>query len=177
MEVSKPNLEATSAVCLFVNGLIFVFYAISIPALIHGVHWLITLAAALFIVALPAIYQYLGRIHKGAANAAKAAIGLFGMGMVLIVASDVMFVSSSLPRLTHDLVYVFGNALFVISLFAIGALAWKRGFPKWLGVLSIVTGIIGVLTYVPGAFVVIVPSLLLLGAWSFTMAFALRTSK
>jgi len=174
MDVSKSNFQATSAVCLFVNGLIFVFYAISIPALIHGVHWLITLAAVLFIVALPAIYHYLGRINKGAA---KAATGLFGLGMVLIVVSDVMFVSSSLPRLTHDLVYVFGNALFVISLFAIGALAWKKGFPKWLGALSVVTGIIGVLTYVPGAFLVLVPSLLLLGAWSFTMGFALRASK
>jgi len=174
MHVSKSNLEATSALCLFVNGLIFVFYAISIPALIHGIHWLITLAAVLFIAALPAIYHYLGRIHKGAA---KAATGLFGIGMVLIVASDLMFASSSLPRLTHDLVYVFGNALFVISLFAIGALAWKGGLPKWVGVLSIVTGIIGLLTYVPGAFLVLVPSLLLLGAWSITMGYALRRPK
>ena len=174
MDLSKSNLTQIGAACLILNGLIFIFYAISVPALIHGVHWLITLAALLFIVALPAIYHYLGTVRKGAA---KAVAGLFGLGMILIIISDLMFVSQSLPRLSHDLIYVVGNALFVISLLAIGALGWKGGFPKWLSILSIVTGIIGILTYVPGASLLLVPTLLLVGVWSLAMGFTLRRTK
>jgi len=167
----KSNLNVAGACCLFVNGLIFVFYAVSVPGFIKGVHWLITLAAVLFIVALPAIYRSLGRVHKSAVRLITAA---FGVGMVLIVVSDVLLVSSLLSKLTHDLFYAFGNALFVISLFAIGVLSWKE---KWLGILSLVTGIVGVLTYIPGALLLFVPSLLLLGLWSFAMGFVLRRPK
>lgn len=156
------------------NGLIFVFYAISVPAFIRGVHLLITVAAVLFIVALPAIYHYLGRVHIGAA---KVVTELFGVGMILIILSDGLFASSSLPRLTHDLIYAFGNALFVICLFATGALAWKGGFPKWLGILSVVAGIIGALTYLRGAFLLLVPSLLLVGLWSLAMGFSMHRAK
>jgi hypothetical protein len=177
MELSKSNLSGIGAVCLFVNGLIFIFYAIAVPAFIqHGVHGLITLAAVLFIVALPAIYHYLGRVHKGAA---KAVTALFGLGMLLIVISDVLFMSSAFPRLTHDSIYAFGDALFVICLFAIGLLAWKGGFPKWLAILSILAGIIGVITYAPGAYLLLgnLPSLLLVGVWSLAMGFILRRTK
>jgi hypothetical protein len=97
--------------------------------------------------------------------------------MILIIISDILFMSSPLPRLTHDLIYVAGNALFVISLFAIGVLAWKGSFPKWLAIVSIVAGIFGVLTYLPGAFLLLVPTLLLVGVWSFAMGFTLRKSK
>jgi len=152
----------------------FIFYGVSVPTFVRGVHGLITLAAVLFIVALPAIYQYLSRVHKGAA---KAVVVLFGVGMVLIIVSDVLLVSSIIPRFTHDLIYVFGNALFVISLFAIGVLMWKGFFPRWLSVLSLVTGIVGVLTYVPGAFLLLVPSLLLVGVWSLAMGLVLRSTK
>jgi len=166
----KSNLNVAGACCLFVNGLIFVFYAVSVPGFIKGVHWLITLAAVLFIVALPAIYRSFGRVDKSAVRLITAA---FGVGMVLIIVSNVLFVSSLLSKLTHDLFYAFGNALFVISLFAIG-LSWGE---KWLGILSLVTGIVGVLTYVPGALLLFVPSLLLLGVWSFAMGFVLRRPK
>jgi len=167
----KSNLNLVGACCLFVNGLIFVFYAVSVPGFIRGVHWLITLAAVLFTVALPAIYRSLGRVHK---SAARLVTGAFGVGMVLIVISDALFVSSLLSRLAHDLFYAFGNALFVICLFAIGLLSWKE---KWLRILSLVTGIVGVLTYIPGALLLFVPSLLLLGVWSFAMGSVLRRPK
>jgi hypothetical protein len=175
MGISKSNLSGIGAGCLFVNGLIFIVYAIAVQvaAFIGGVHWLITLAAVLFIVALPAIYHYLSRLHK---SAAKIVAGLFGVGMLLIVISDLLFLSSSVPRLTHDLIYVVGNGLFVICLFAIGVLAWK-GSPKWLGILSSVAGIVGILTYVPGAYLLLGPSLLLVGIWSFAMGFALQRTK
>ena len=175
MDLSKSNLKGIGAVCLFVHGLIFIFYAIAVPAFIqHGVHAFITLAALLFIVALPAVYHYLGRVHRGAARAVTA---LFGLGMLLIVISDVLFMASAFPRLTHDLIYAFGNGLFVICLFAIGLLAWKGGFPKWLAILSLLTGIIGVLTYAPAAYLLLVPSLLLVGIWSLAMGFTLRGIK
>jgi len=174
MALPKSNLSGIGAVCLFVNGLIFIFYATSVPTIVRGVHGLITLAAVLFIVALPATYHYLSKVHK---STAKGVTVLFGVGMGLIAISDVMFLSSLVPRFTHDLIYAFGNALFVICLFAIGVSAWKGGFPKWLVILSIFTGIIGVLTYVPGAFPLLVPSLLLVGAWSFAMGFALLKTK
>ena len=171
MDLSKSNLSGIGAVCLLVNGVIFIFYALTAP---FDVHWLITLAAVLFIVALPAIYYYLGRVHKGAA---KAVTVLFGIGMLLIVLSYVLFVSSSLP--TSDLIYfqVYGDALLAICLFAIGVLAWKGGFPKWLAILSIVTGIIGVLAYVLNTFLLVAPSLLLVGVWSLAMGFTLRRTK
>jgi len=109
----KSNLSLAGACYLFVNGLIFVFYGVSVPGFIRGVHWLITLAAVLFMVALPAIYRSLGRVHKSAARLVTAA---FGAGMVLIVTSDVLFVSSLLSRLAHELFYAFEKALFVICL-------------------------------------------------------------
>ena len=174
MDISKSYLNVVGAVCLFVNALIFVVYAVSVPAFVRGIHWLITLAAVLFILALPAIYYYLGGVDK---NAAKPVTVLFGVGMALIVMSDLLFVSSSIPRLTHDLLYAFGNALFVICLFAIGVLGLKGGLPKWLAVLSLVTGIIGLLTYVPGTFLLLMPSLLLVGVWSFAMGFVVRRTK
>jgi tetrahydromethanopterin S-methyltransferase subunit E len=167
----KSNLNVAGACCLFANGLIFVFYAVSVPGFIRGVHWLITMAAVFFIIALPAIYRSLGKVHKSAARLVTRA---FGVGMVMIVISDVLFVSSLLTRLTHDLFYALGNALFVVCLFAIGLLSWKQ---KWLGILSLVTGIVGVLTYIPGALLLFVPSLLLVGVWSFAMGFMLRRPK
>ena len=175
MDLSKSNLSGIGAACLFLDGLIFIFYAVTVPAFIqHGVHALITLAALLFLVALPAIYHYLGRVHKGAA---KVVTALFGLGMLLIIIADALFMSSAFPRLTHDSIYAFGNALFVICLFAIGLLAWKGDLPKWLALLSILTGIIGVLTYAPGAYLLLVPSLLLVGVWSLAMGSILRRAK
>jgi hypothetical protein len=174
MELSKSNLKAIASICLFVNGLIFLFYAIAVPTFVRGVHWLITLAALLFIVVLPAIFHYLSKVHK---SAAKAVTLLFGLGMALIVISDALYVSSLVPRLSHDLVYAFGNGLFVISLFAIGILVWKGGFPRWLAIVSLVTGVVGVLTYVPGAYLLLVPSLLLVAVWCFAMGFVLRKTK
>ena len=96
--------------------------------------------------------------------------------MGLIILSDILLVSSLIPRFTHDLIYVFGNGLFVISLFVIGVVSWKENLPKWVSILSLVTGIVGVFTYVPGA-VLLVPSLLLVGVWSLAMGFTLRKIK
>jgi hypothetical protein len=62
-------------------------------------------------------------------------------------------------------------------LFAIGLLAWKGGLPKWLTMLSLLTGIIGLLSYAPGAYLLSVPSLLLVGIWSIAMGFILRRTK
>ena len=154
--------------------MIFIFYGVAVPAFLRGVHVLITLAAVLYLLALPSIDHYLSRVHKGAA---KAVAILFGVGMVLIISSDALLMSSIIPRFTHDLTYVFGNGLFVISLFVIGVLTWKGNFPKWLSILSLVTGIVGVLTYFPGAFLLFMPSLLLVGVWSLAMGFTLRRTK
>ena len=174
MDRSKSNLTGIGAACLLANGLIFIFYALSVPAFVHGVHWLITLTAVFFIVALSGLYNYLSRGYK---NAALAVAALIGGGMGLIVLSDILLISSLIPRFTHDLIYVFGNGLFVISLFVIGVVSWKENLPKWVSILSLVTGIVGVFTYVPGAVLLLVPSLLLVGVWSLAMGITLRKTK
>jgi len=97
--------------------------------------------------------------------------------MGLIILSDILLVSSLIPRFTHDLIYVFGNGLFVISLFVIGIVSWKENLPKWVSILSLVTGIVGIFTYVPGAVLLFMPSLLLVGVWSLAMGFTLRKTK
>ena len=165
--------SSVGALCLFTNGLILMFYGVLVPTFVHDVHWLITLVAILFIIALPAINHYLSRVHKVAATAVA---GLLGVGMLLILASDIMLVSALIPRFTHDLIYVLGNALFVVSLFAVGVLAWKGDFPKWLSVLSLVAGVVGALTYIPGVLLLLTfaPSLLLVGVWSLAMGFIVR---
>jgi hypothetical protein len=171
LDRSKSNLRGIGAACLFANGLIFIFYALSVPTFVRGIHWLITVAAIFFIVALSGLYNYLSQAYKSAALGVAV---LFGGGMGLIVLSDVLLVSSLIPRFTHDLIYVFGNGLFVISLFVIGVVSWRENFPRWVSILSLVTGIVGVFTYVPGAVLLLVPSLLLVGVWSLVMGFTLR---
>jgi hypothetical protein len=174
MSFSKSQLNRIGVACLFVNGLIFIFYALSVPALLRGVHWLITLAALLFIVALPAIHHSLRRVHRGAANVVAA---LLGVGMIIIVISDLLLEFSLVGRFAHDLTFAFANALFVVSLFAIGVLAWEGAFYQWVGILSIITGLLGALTYLPGAVLLLGPSLLLVGIWSFAVGLSLRKTK
>jgi len=169
MSISKANLKKIGSTCLFVNGFIFLFYALFVPAFVHGVHWLITLVAILFLLSLPAIYHSLHRVHGGAE---KVVVALLGLAMVVIIASDLLFALSILSGLSHELAYALGNAVFIICIFAIGAIALKGRFLKWFGYLSILTGIIGLPTYVPQAPSLLPTiSLLLLGFWSLAFGF------
>lgn len=180
MNISKVDLKRTGSVCVFVNGVIFLFYALFVPSLVRGVHWLITLVAILFIVALPAIYHSLRKGHR---IAAKVIVALLGFAMLVIIISDLLFTASVLSRLSHDLAYALGNALFVISVFAIGLVALKGRFFKWFGYLSILTAIVGLSTYIsaslpPGTIPLPMASLLLLGLWSLAFGFNItRLSK
>jgi hypothetical protein len=176
MDLSKTSLNKIGSVCLFVNGFIFLFYALFVPAIVHGVHWLITLVAILFIVALPAIYDSLRPVQK---VAAKVVVALLGFAMIVIIVSDLLFASSVLPGLSHDLAYASGNALFIICLLAIGVMALKGQFFKWFGYLSILTAIIGLSTYIStsipqGSISLPMASLLLLGLWSLAFGFNMR---
>ena len=169
---SKLNIKKIGSICLFVNGLIFLFYALTVPAFVHGVHYLITLAAILFIVALPAIYDSLLHVRK---VAAKVVVAMLGFAMIVIIVSDLLFALTFLSALSHDLAYALGNAVLVISVLAIGVIALKGAFLKWFGYLSILTAIIGLSAYIPGAGLLSVVSLLLLGLWS--LAFGFNLSK
>jgi hypothetical protein len=169
MSISTESLRKLGSVFLFVNGFIFIFYALVVPVFVHGVHWLITLVAILFLVALPAIYHSLIRVRKGVA---KVVAVLFGFAMIMIVVSDLLFVLSILSALSHELAYALGNGVFVFCLLAIGVLALKGVFSNWFGYLSVLTAIIGLSTYIPGGSGLLsIISLLLLAAWSFALGF------
>jgi hypothetical protein len=162
-------------ISLFVNGLIFLFYAALVPTYVRSVHWLITLAAALFIAALPAIHDSL-RSFKSAVERVLAI--LFGLGMVAIILADVLFALSLLNALSRDMTYAIGNALLLLYVLTVAAAALKGIFRRWLGYLGLLAGIIGFSTYGLTA-VTLLPkfALLLLGAWSLALGFNLPKAK
>jgi|GEM_PF-4470027 len=172
MKFGKTNLSKIGSACLFVNGIILLFYALLVPAFVRGVHWLITLAAILFLVAIPAIYNSIRRVKRVAAGVVAA---LFAFGMVAIIVSDLLFAVSFLTRFSHDLTYVLGNASFVIGVLITGLVALKGQFYKWVAYLSIVTGIVGLATYFPQVSGPLSTfSLLLLGLWSLAVGYNIR---
>lgn len=172
MNISRVNLSKIGAASLFVNGVILVFYALFVPSFVRGVHWLITLAAILFIVAIPSIYHSIRRVKR---VAAKVVAVLFAFAMVVIIVSDLLFASLFLTTLSHNLTYVLGNALFVISVLIIGLVTLKGGFYRWVAYLSIITGVVGLATYLPQASGPLATlSLLLLGLWSLAVGFNIR---
>ncbi len=172
MDVGKVTLTKIGIVCLFVNGIILLFYALLVPAVVRGVHWLITLAAILFLAAIPSIYHATRRAHELVARVVAA---LFAFGMVVIIVSDLLFVSSFLPRFSHDLAYALGNAVFVIGVLIFGLIALKAVLYKWVAYLSIITGILGLATYFPGLSSLLSTfPLLFLGLWSLAVALNIR---
>ena len=188
MNLNEVNPSKIGAACLFVNGIILLFYALIVPAFVQGVHWLITLVAILFIVAIPAIYQSIRRVHR---VAAKVIAVLFAIAKVAIIVSDLLLASSFLTTSSLYLTYGLGNALFAFSVLIIGLVALKGGFHRWVAYLSIVTGLIGLIvigvvgllitgvvglaTYLRQASGPLATlSLLLLGLWSLAVGFNIR---
>ncbi|HUK27270.1 MAG TPA: hypothetical protein VLV31_02505 [Candidatus Acidoferrales bacterium] len=176
MKASTGNLKKIGSVCLFLNGLILLFYAIVLLTFLHGVHWLITLVAVLFLVALPAIYHGLLQARK---TAARIISELFGVAMIIIIVSDLLFAQSILSLSSHAMVYALGNALFVICLLLIGLVSLKGVFFKWFGYLSLLTGIVELVTYIPGIpGLLSAAALILLAVWSLAFGFnLLKTTK
>jgi len=176
MRRRKSEIVSIGMVCLFVDGLILISYAIAVPFFVRGVHWLVTVAVLLFMTALPAIHHTLAKNRKRSkqSRSLKFVAALYGVGMVAIIASDLLYALSLLGRLPHDVIYAIGNFLFILSLFGVGELGMKGSLPKWISVLSIVTGAVGLLTYAPGAFLLQLPSLLLVGLWSLALSLNLR---
>jgi hypothetical protein len=170
MNVGKVNLTKIGAACLFVNGIILLFYALLVPAFVRGTHWLITLVAILFLVAIPTIYHSIRRAHE---VAAKVVAVLFAFGMIVIIASDLSFTLSFVTRFSHDLAYALGNAVFVIGVLILGLITLKGTvLYKWVAYLSIITGIVGLATYLPlPSSLLSTFALLLLGLWSLALGF------
>ncbi|HUK49909.1 MAG TPA: hypothetical protein VLV18_02640 [Terriglobales bacterium] len=169
------NLYRIGIVCLFVNGFIFLFYAFFVPGLVSGVHGLVTLIALLFLIALPPIHRFLDQLNK---TVARFTVLLLGVSMVMIVLSDILFALSTLSRISHDLVYALGNAIFVVCIFVIGGVTLKSPTFKLFGVLSLVTAIIALSTYAPqGRGWIFSFSLLMLGLWSFGLGVSIRRTK
>lgn len=133
MKIDQATRAKIGSACLFVNGIILIFYALLVPAFERGVHWLITLAA------------------------------------------DLLFTLSFLARLSHDLAYALGNAIFVIGVLVLGVITLKMARYKWVAYLSIITGIIGLASYLPlPSNLLSTISLLLLGLWSLGVGFSIR---
>ena len=169
MGAVRVGLKDAGVVCLFVVGLIFILYALLVPSVVSGVHWLITLAALLFLVALPAINESLRRTRI---VAAKGVVALMGVAMITIVASDVSLALSLLSRFNHEVTYAVANAMFIISVIAVGILALRGVLFKWFGDLSILTGVVGLSTYLSGVpWFLPMLSLMLLGLWSLALGF------
>ena len=169
MGVDRVSLKDTGIICIFADGLIFIFYATFVPSVVSGIHWLITVAAILFLVALPTIYQPL---HRPGRVAAKVVVGLIAAAMITIIASDLFFTLSLFSGFEHDVTYTLGNAMFIISIMALGVMALRGVLFKWFGDLSILTGLVGVSTYIPGSptFLPMI-SLILIGLWSLSLGF------
>jgi hypothetical protein len=172
MKIGKVNQTKIGTACLFVNGIILLFYALFVPAFVRGVHWLITLVAILFLVAVPTIYHSTRRAHE---VAAKVVAVLFAFGMIVIIVSDLLFSLSFLTAFSRNLAYVLGNAVFVIGVLIIGLVTLKAVFYKWVAYLSIITGIVGLAANLPqlSSLLSTFP-LFLLGLWSLAVGFNIR---
>jgi hypothetical protein len=175
MKLSEVNLSKIGAACLCVNGIILLFYGLFVPTFVRGVHWLITLAVILFIVAIPAIYLSIRRIER---VVAKVVAALFVFAMAAIIVSDLLFALSLLTTFSHDLTYFLGNAVLVIGVLVVGFVALKGVFYKWVAYLGIVTGVVGLESVL--AIAANLPqaagplstfSLVLLGLWSLAVGF------
>jgi len=174
-ELAEKDLYLTGAICFILNGIIFLVYALLVPAYVRSVHGLITLAALLYLVALPSLYYALHKIHQ---VGAKAVLLLFGVGMVILILSDLLFVASAITALDHEIAYAAGNLLFLISVLVAGVLTLKGVFYKWVAYLSIIAGILGLVTYIPqAAGSVATISLLVLGIWSLAVGFNIQKLK
>ncbi|MGP8069502.1 MAG: hypothetical protein ACLP5V_06395 [Candidatus Bathyarchaeia archaeon] len=170
MNVGKVGLNKIGAACLFVNGVVLLFYALLVPGFVRGVHGLITLVAILFLVATLTIYHSIRRAHE---LAAKVVAALLAFGMIVIIASDLLYTLSVVTRFSHDLAYALGNAVFVIGVLIIGLITLKGTvLYKWVTYLSLITGIVGLTTYLSlAASFLSTFALLLLGLWSLALGF------
>jgi len=169
---TEKNLNLIGSACLFVNGIIFLFYALLVPTYVRSVHGLITLAAVLFAVAILPLYYALRRVHK---LGSKVAASLFGIAIIIFIVFDLLLTLSSVTPLDHAIAYVAGNLLFIIGILVAGVIMLKGVFYKWVGYLSIVTGILGLVTNLsqaPGLLSTF--SLLLLGVWSLAVGFNIK---
>ncbi len=175
MKLSNVSPNEIGAACLCVNGAILLLYGLLVPTFVGGVHWLITLAVILFIVAIPAIYHSVRRIGRVAAGVVAA---LFVFAMIDIIVSDILFALSSLTTPIHDLAYILGNAALVIAVLIFGFVALKGVFYKLVAYLSILTGVVGLESILaieanlPQAYALLsTASLVLLGLWSLAVGF------
>jgi hypothetical protein len=169
MKLGKKDLYTIGSACFLVNGIIFIFYALLVPAYVRSVHGFITLAAVLYLVAIPSLYNALHKIHRVGSRLFAL---LFGVGMLILILFDVLFVLSSITAVEYAGAYVAGNLLFLIGVLLAGALMLKGVFYRWVAYLGIIAGIVGLAIYLPqAAGSVAWFSLLLLGIWSLAVGF------
>jgi hypothetical protein len=111
-------------------------------------------------------------VHK---LGSKVAASLFGIAIIIFIVSDLLLTFSSVTAFDHAVAYVAGNLLFIIGVLVAGVIMLKGVFYKWVGYLSIVTGIVGLatnLSQAPGLLSTF--SLLLLGVWSLAVGFNIK---
>jgi uncharacterized membrane-anchored protein YitT (DUF2179 family) len=76
MKLGKKDLISIGSACFLVNGIIFLLYALLVPAYLHSVHELITLAAVLYLLEIPSLHYALHKIHEGGSKVVLLLIGL-----------------------------------------------------------------------------------------------------
>lgn len=154
------------------NGIILLVYALAVPTYVRPVHGLITLTAVLFgVAAIPLYYALRGSNEVGS----KVAVFLMEVAIVIFIVADVVLTLGLITPVNHAFTYVAGNSLFLIGVLISGVIMLKGVFYKWVRYLSIVTGLVGLITNVPPpSGIVARAALLLLATWSLAMGYNMR---
>jgi hypothetical membrane protein len=95
--------------------------------------------------------------------------------MVILILSDLLLVTSSITAFDHAIAYAAGNLLFLIGVLTAGTLMLKGVFYRWVAYLSIISGIVGLASYIrQAASSVPASALLVLGIWSLAVGLNIR---
>jgi len=171
-KLAKKELYPIGSVCFLLNGIILLVYALLVPTYVRSVHGLITLTAVLFGVAAFPLYYALHGLHE---VGSKVVVFLIELAIIIFIVADVVLTLGLITPVNHAFTYVAGNILFIIGVLISGAIMLKGVFYKWVGYLSIVTGVVGLATNIPPPSAALIRgALLLLAAWSLAVGYNMR---
>ena len=138
----------------------------------RSVHGLITLTALLFGVAALPLYNALRGLHE---VGSKMAAVLIEIAVIVFIASDILLTAGAISAFYHAVAYVAGNLLFIIGVLTSGTIMLKGFFYRWVGYLSLVTGLVGLITNIPPPSTMLTTAaLFLLGLWSLAVGYNLH---
>jgi hypothetical protein len=168
-KLAKKELYPIGSACFLLNGIILFVYALSVPTYVRSVHGLITLTAVLFGVAAFPLYYALHGLHE---NGSKVTAFLMEVAIVIFVVADVVFTLGSITAVIHAIAYVAGNILFTAGVLISGMIMLRGVFYRWVGYISIIAGLVGLVTNIPPPSDMLTRgALFLLAAWSVAVGY------